>query len=145
MQYERVLEIEPQHSQALAFLGMVYHLLDATDKAIVKYHEVGLLPASTTCNNDLTVVDQQALSVDPINGHVIELLNLALESDTAKWHVGKHSFPGGEEAFEKAMVVLKAKYSQYAARDAGPEGGSGDGDVSIESVKSRGNDEMSIG
>ncbi|KAF7973502.1 hypothetical protein HWV62_15008 [Athelia sp. TMB] len=125
VQYERVLEIEPQHSQALAFLGMVYHLLDATDKAIVKYHE--------------------ALSVDPINGHVIELLNLALESDTAKWHVGKHSFPGGEEAFEKAMVALKAKYSQYAARDANPEGGSGDGDVSIESVKSKANDDMSIG
>jgi len=41
-QYRRVLEIEPRHSQALAFLGMVYHLLNATDKAIVKYHEVSI-------------------------------------------------------------------------------------------------------
>lgn len=40
IQYQRVLEIEPRHAQALAFLGMVHHLLGATDKAIVKYHEV---------------------------------------------------------------------------------------------------------
>lgn len=84
----------------------------------------------------------KALSVDPINGHVIELLNLALESDTAKWHAGKHAFPGGEEAFERAMVAFKAKYSKYAIR--GPEAGKGTGpeDVSIESVRS---DDMSVG
>jgi tetratricopeptide (TPR) repeat protein len=40
VQYQRVLEIEPRHPQALAFLGMIYHLLNATDKAIIKYHEV---------------------------------------------------------------------------------------------------------
>lgn len=38
--YCRVLEIEPQHPQGLGFLGMVYHHLEDTDQAIVKYHEV---------------------------------------------------------------------------------------------------------
>lgn len=38
--YSRVLEIEPQHPQGLGFLGMVYHHLEDTDQAIVKYHEV---------------------------------------------------------------------------------------------------------
>jgi len=38
--YQRVLEIEPQHSQGLGFLGMVYHHLGEIEKAIVKYHEV---------------------------------------------------------------------------------------------------------
>lgn len=38
--YCRVLEIEPQHPQGLGFLGMVYHHLEDTDQAIIKYHEV---------------------------------------------------------------------------------------------------------
>lgn len=38
--YQRVLEIEPQHPQGLGFLGMVYHFHNQVDKAIVKYHEV---------------------------------------------------------------------------------------------------------
>jgi anaphase-promoting complex subunit 6 len=42
--YSRVLEIEPQHPQGLGFLGMVYHHLEDTDQAIVKYHEVGSDP-----------------------------------------------------------------------------------------------------
>ncbi|KZP25131.1 TPR-like protein [Athelia psychrophila] len=146
VQYERVLEIEPQHPQALAFLGMVYHLLNATDKAIIKYHEVRLVSASAALTNDIHPSRRvQALSVDPINGHVIELLNLALESDTAKWHGlrGHSTFPGGDAALEKALVGLKAKYSQKGP-EAGLEGGVADGDVSIGSVKSRG-DDMSIG
>jgi len=38
--YQRVLEIEPQHPQGLGYLGMVYHHLGEIDEAIVKYHEV---------------------------------------------------------------------------------------------------------
>lgn len=38
--YHKVLEIDPRHSVALGFLGMVFHLLDDVDCAIVKYHEV---------------------------------------------------------------------------------------------------------
>ncbi|EGO24550.1 hypothetical protein SERLADRAFT_361562 [Serpula lacrymans var. lacrymans S7.9] len=87
--YKRVLEIEPQHPQALGFLGMVYHLLEDTAKAIEKYHE--------------------ALSVDPINSHLIELLNLALESSIAREPMGR-AYPGGEEAFTRMMTNLKEKY-----------------------------------
>ena len=52
-QYQRVLEIDPWHAQALAFLGMVYHLLNETDKAIVKYHEVGSV---TTPNRNMHII-----------------------------------------------------------------------------------------
>jgi anaphase-promoting complex subunit 6 len=55
--------------------------------------------------------------VDPINGHVIELLNLALESDIVKWPVGREGFPGGGEAFEKTMLALRAKYSKLVKKD----------------------------
>ncbi|KAG6330678.1 hypothetical protein ID866_8412 [Astraeus odoratus] len=92
--YQRVLEIEPQHPQGLGFLGMVYHFQDQVDKAIVKYHE--------------------ALSVDPINGHLVELLNLALESNIAcgSW---EKVYPGGEEAFRGMMASLKSKITKRAA------------------------------
>lgn len=38
--YKKVLEMDPRHFTALAFLGKVYHMLDDIDSAIVKYHEV---------------------------------------------------------------------------------------------------------
>jgi len=38
--YKQVLELEPRHSVALGFLGMVYHLRNDLDEAIIKYHEV---------------------------------------------------------------------------------------------------------
>jgi anaphase-promoting complex subunit 6 len=41
--YAKVLEIDPRHSVALGFLGMVYHLLEDVDRAIIKYHEVLIL------------------------------------------------------------------------------------------------------
>ncbi|KAF9223525.1 TPR-like protein [Gyrodon lividus] len=89
--YKQVLEIEPQHPQGLGFMGMVYHHLEDIDQAIVKYHE--------------------ALSVDPINGHLIELLNLALESNAAcgSW---EKVYPGGEEAFRGMMASLKIKFNE---------------------------------
>lgn len=38
--YLKVLEIDSRHSAALAFLGMVHHLMDQPDQAIIRYHEV---------------------------------------------------------------------------------------------------------
>ncbi|KAF8659041.1 hypothetical protein AX16_001914 [Volvariella volvacea WC 439] len=57
--YEKVLELDYRNTVALGFLGMVYHLLGDIDKAITKYHE--------------------ALSIEPINAHVLECLDMALE------------------------------------------------------------------
>src|SRR5579863_7297106 len=38
--YVKVLEIDSRSAPALGFLGLVYHLLDQLDDAIIKYHEV---------------------------------------------------------------------------------------------------------
>lgn len=38
--YQKVLDLDPRHPVALGFMGMVYHLMDKLDEAIVKYHEV---------------------------------------------------------------------------------------------------------
>lgn len=40
--YQKVLELDSQHSIALGFLGIVYHLMGNLDKAIIKYHEACL-------------------------------------------------------------------------------------------------------
>jgi len=113
---------------------MVHHLLNATDKAIIKYHEVSIAFVVLSHTHSRLHIPQ-ALSVDPINGHVIELLNLALESDTVKWKVGKDTFPGGSEAFEKTVLALKAKYTNYLKE----EGKTG------ETAKSGFDDEMVVG
>ncbi|KAJ8080842.1 anaphase-promoting complex subunit Cut9 [Marasmius tenuissimus] len=62
--YRKVLALDPQQSLALGFLGLVNHLTGDLEGAIVKYHE--------------------ALSVDPINAYIMELLNIALESASAQ-------------------------------------------------------------
>ncbi|EJD43522.1 TPR-like protein [Auricularia subglabra TFB-10046 SS5] len=59
--YQQVLEVDPRHAMALGFLGLVYHMLDDLDQAILTYHE--------------------ALSIEPTNQYVLDLLNLALESN----------------------------------------------------------------
>lgn len=53
--------------------------------------------------------------MDPINGHLIELLNLALESNSAcgSW---EKVYPGGEEAFREMMVSLKNKLREHPRR-----------------------------
>lgn len=38
--YIKVLEIDSRSAPALGFLGLVYHLMDHLDEAIIKYHEV---------------------------------------------------------------------------------------------------------
>jgi anaphase-promoting complex subunit 6 len=42
--YVKVLEIDSRSAPALGFLGLVYHLMDHLDDAIVKYHEVRIPP-----------------------------------------------------------------------------------------------------
>ncbi|TFK46093.1 TPR-like protein [Heliocybe sulcata] len=59
--YERATRIEPRCAPALAFLGMTLHFMDEVDQAIVRYHE--------------------ALSIEPMNPFVLELLNMALEQN----------------------------------------------------------------
>jgi len=58
--YKKVIEIDSRNVPALVFLGSVYQLLDDPDRAIVKYHE--------------------ALSLNPINGQAIALLNVSLDA-----------------------------------------------------------------
>ena len=41
--YQKVLELDPRHSIALGFLGMVHHLMGHLDRAIVKYHEASII------------------------------------------------------------------------------------------------------
>ena len=38
-----MLRLDPRNAAALAFLGMVLHMVDEIDAAIVKYHEVSLI------------------------------------------------------------------------------------------------------
>ncbi|KAJ3510333.1 hypothetical protein NLJ89_g4730 [Agrocybe chaxingu] len=84
--YVKVLELDPRHSVALGFLGIVHHLMGNLDKAIVKYHE--------------------ALSIDPINPHILELLNIALESSLLPTKAA-------EVDFKNAVKLLKNKFSRH--------------------------------
>ncbi|KDR76370.1 hypothetical protein GALMADRAFT_67732 [Galerina marginata CBS 339.88] len=90
--YQRVLELDSQHSIALGFLGIVHHLMGNLDKAIIKYHE--------------------ALSIDPINPHILELLNTALESSA----VAPPSQQTVDAEFKQAVKALKTKYARIGAK-----------------------------
>lgn len=58
--YTKVLELDHRNHLAFGFLGMTHHLIGEVHRAIERYHE--------------------SLSIHPINGLVLELLNLALET-----------------------------------------------------------------
>ncbi|KAF5382153.1 hypothetical protein D9615_004247 [Tricholomella constricta] len=94
--YQKVLELDSRHSMALGFLGLVHHLMGDLDKAIVKYHE--------------------ALSIDPINPHVLELLNMALEANIIR----NPPVMGGEEV-QKTIRMLKNKYLRVRESDKGKD------------------------
>jgi len=47
--YVKVLEIDSRSAPALGFLGLVYHLMDQLDDAIVKYHEARPPPLFPLC------------------------------------------------------------------------------------------------
>ena len=51
----------------------------------------------------------QTLSVDPINGHILELLNLALDSNGRAGPLGQKGLPGGEEEWSKKMREHRKK------------------------------------
>ncbi|EEB92904.1 hypothetical protein MPER_08514, partial [Moniliophthora perniciosa FA553] len=88
--YRKVLALDPRQSLALGFLGLVYHLTGNLENAIVKYHE--------------------ALSVDPINAYIMELLNIALESaaSSALHDAGNKS----KEEFKLQAGRLRDKYTR---------------------------------
>ncbi|PPQ91029.1 hypothetical protein CVT25_013954 [Psilocybe cyanescens] len=90
--YQKVLELDARNAIALGFLGIVYHLQGDLDKAIVKYHE--------------------ALSVDPINPQILDLLNIALESSA----VPMPSKDATEAEFVTAVKALKVKYSRFMVK-----------------------------
>ncbi|KAK7056632.1 anaphase-promoting complex subunit Cut9 [Paramarasmius palmivorus] len=130
--YKKVIALDPRQSLALGFLGLVYHLTGNVESAIVKYHE--------------------ALSVDPINAYIMELLNIALESAAALalHDVGSRS----KEQFKIQAGRLKEKYAtiQPAAKELFDQPGlllaaSSPRDVSVDSVAgdSTMGEEMSVG
>lgn len=86
----KVLEKDPRCATALGFLGMVYHMLDDLDQAILYYHE--------------------ALSVDPLNQHLLDLLNLALETNVIEG-MPLSATSGGEELWQQ-MVTEKREGKQ---------------------------------
>ncbi|KAI0349743.1 TPR-like protein [Trametes cingulata] len=93
--YQRVLEIDYRNVPALSFMGVTQHLLGNVEAAIVKYHE--------------------ALSIDPINGYVLELLELALETSAEMGPFGtKGGPPGGEGDWEQKMREHRDKGKQVA-------------------------------
>ena len=78
---------------------------------------------------------RQALSLDPINPYMIELLNLALDSSTSIHAIAPHSFPGGEQAFNTTMSNLKSKIGMVLQKDE---------DVKARITDSEADEEMSV-
>nr|VWO99768.1 ANK_REP_REGION domain-containing protein [Ganoderma boninense] len=92
--YQRVLDIDYRNVTAISFMGVTQHLLGNVEAAIVRYHE--------------------ALSIDPINGYVLELLEMALEASADMGPFGWKGPPGGEESWEKQMREHRDKGKQIA-------------------------------
>ncbi|KAF8273363.1 hypothetical protein EI94DRAFT_1716538 [Lactarius quietus] len=78
----------------LGFLGLVYHLMDRIDDAIIRYHE--------------------ALSINPINAHVLELLNLALEAGA---DAGPFARLGGTTGVRTRETQLRAARAKEKERE----------------------------
>lgn len=113
--YKKVLELNPRHAVALGFLGMVYHLKGDLDEAIVKYHEVRPLPSLPIKHTVNTV--SQSLSVEPANPHILEVLNMAIESVTSKVQ-GQAS---SDAEFRQAIKELKDTYLKMGVKFKGKE------------------------
>lgn len=93
--------------------------------------------------HDMDLCILQALSIDPINPHMIELLNLALESSNSLHAFAPHAFPGGEQAFEKTMKNLRAKVGVMLQKDAAAGKGK-QKETEREALDTR-NEDMSVG
>ncbi|KAH9847513.1 TPR-like protein [Lenzites betulinus] len=99
--YLNVLRIDYRHVGALAFVGLTEHLMDNVDEAIVRYH--------------------QALSIDPINGYVLELLELALEASADMGPFGtKGGPPGGEDDWGAKMREHRDAKGKAVAQTTSP-------------------------
>ena len=114
--YQTVLKLDSRHSMALGFLGLVYHLSGDIDNAIIKYHEVCPVNFIPTRGNS-HLLCSQSLSIDSINPHVLELLNMALELNTYLKPPAKE--PG---ALGGAMGLLMAKYDRLRTEDKAAKG-----------------------
>ncbi|KAJ3842108.1 hypothetical protein F5878DRAFT_715821 [Lentinula raphanica] len=90
--YQKVLLLDPRHSLALGFLGLVYHLMNDLDSAIIKYHE--------------------ALSIDSMNSYVLELLNTALET-AANYGLNEHSLAISPDQVTYHATRLKEKFLKF--------------------------------
>ncbi|KAJ7227065.1 cell division control protein 16 [Mycena pura] len=91
--YQKVLDLDPRHPVALGFLGLVYHLTDNLDKAILKYHE--------------------ALSVEQLNPHIMELLQIALDQTGTV-------MPKKPE-FKQILRDLRDKYQRHREKGKGKQ------------------------
>ncbi|KAG8740782.1 anaphase promoting complex subunit cdc16 [Ceratobasidium sp. 414] len=80
--YMRVLELEPRHAIAISSLGVAHHLLFELEDAIARYHE--------------------ALAIEPLSAHVIDLLNNAVQANA---DTPLHFIPGlgTEEGWQAGM------------------------------------------
>ncbi|KAJ3824214.1 cell division control protein 16 [Lentinula raphanica] len=90
--YQKVLLLDPRHSLALGFLGLVYHLMNDLDSAIIKYHE--------------------ALSIDSMNSYVLELLNTALET-AANYGLNERSLSISPDQVTYHATRLKEKFLKF--------------------------------
>ncbi|KAF4571362.1 anaphase promoting complex subunit cdc16 [Pleurotus pulmonarius] len=98
--YQKVLDLEPRNAMALGFMGMVLQLMGNLDAAIVKYHE--------------------ALSIDPINNQMLELLNLALDRSTmAPVMLSEAQVDAATRRFheQKMLVTMKQQKGKERATD----------------------------
>lgn len=80
---------------------------------------------------DIADVNIQTLSVDSINGHVLELLDLALEARADLGPFGNKGVPGGEDLWAQKM-------REHRDRDKGKQ-------VATRDFPSTRDDEMSLG
>ncbi|CAK5268758.1 unnamed protein product [Mycena citricolor] len=91
--YQKVLDLEPRNAAALGFLGIIYHLTNDLDKAILKYHET--------------------LSINQLNPHIMELLQLALEQTSS-------DVPSIDE-FKEVVMNLRDKYQRHNKNSKGKQ------------------------
>ena len=70
---------------------------------------LALIPATSPSK-----MPTQALSIDPINGYVLELLEMALEASADMGPFGWKGPPGGEESWERQMREHRDKGKQIA-------------------------------
>lgn len=71
-------------------------------------------PLVPTSRNLPCYTPAQALSIDPINGYVLELLEMALEASADMGPFGWKGPPGGEESWERQMREHRDKGKQIA-------------------------------